>query len=328
MKLLNPLQTKSLILFVMIALQTTYIFAEESHLQFKSNFDNTAVTRDRITKPVLSGTDNTTGYTWPNDLPGDTSRHWFNYVMGDYSNWKNYVESEVLTTDGPDGNPTKALYLEFKKDDKSFVSYSRSQYIMHAKPGTDQLQNLNKMYWKFKMRMHPKNTMDWWLPLEWKMNGETSRVGLYISGLDTSKPYWKLKHQKGTSGVKGNQWIETSETAVPSPGEWFELECYWYSSNKSDGFWRIAVNGEEIISHYGPNRLSTDDSNRYMYIMPFKVYGSAGSIWYSDFEIWDNPPSSSVLSNNYNPDTPPIEKEKPVIKKGPFIMDSKNGEFN
>lgn len=309
------LQIKSMIIFVILTFSSAHLLAVEANLLFKSSFDNTAVTRANINMPILSGRDNTSGFTWPSDLPGDNTAHWFNYVMGDYSNWQQFVESDVVDTTGPDGNPTKALYLEFKKDDPNFVSYTRSQYIMHAKTSGSDIDKLNHLYWKYNIKMHMNGSLDWLVPMEWKVMGETSRVGLYVINPGTPNAYWLLKHEKGTLGG-GTIWQETNKIIPVPQDEWYEIEAYWYSTPNSDGFFKIAINGQVLFSKTGANRL---DNNAH-YVQPFKVYGDKGYSWITDFEIWDKPPSTSILSENYQPGITPPADSSPVTPTGSFVI--------
>ena len=269
-----------------------------SKLLFASAFDgDSRVDRSTITKPVLRGTDSTTGYNWATDLPGNQEQHWFNYVMssGSYSHWQDCVESEVIDiTNGP-GGATKALFLEFKKDDPTHSATTRSQFNLTAAASGDDVQRLKRMYWAMDMKMDLKRTETGWDDfMEWKVNGETSRISLYIYGLKSGDtPYWYIKCEEGTGGTGHPKlWVESNKTVPVPDKEWFRIEAYWRASMGEDGFWMIAVDHKVLFNIKGKNRI--DDN--YFYTQPFKVYGSPGKSWYTNFEIRDSPPCTSVLS--------------------------------
>lgn len=269
-----------------------------SKLIFASAFGgDSRVDRSTITKPVMLGIDSGTGYNWATGLPGRQSKHWFNYVMSaaSYAHWTDYVESEVVPIAGGPAGAKNALFLEFKKDDPTHSATTRSQFNLHAADTGDDVQRLKHLYWAMDMKMDMnRGDVGWDDFMEWKVSGETSRISLYIYGLKAgSTPYWYIKCEEGTGGSGHPRlWVASNKTIPVPDKKWFRIEAYWKASMGADGFWRVAVDGMVLFNIKGKNRI--DDNS--FYTNPFKVYGAAGKSWYTNFEIRDAPPCTSVLA--------------------------------
>lgn len=328
---------KLLILFAMLALPSTHILAEEARLLFKSSFDNDITINTRPSKMhEIRGTDNTSGYSWPGDLPGNGESNYFNYVIGNYDNYLSYVDTKIEPVTVPNSYATKALYIEYKRDDSGFVSTSRNQYVMFGNDSSnDPVQRLNKGYIKYKIKKHfNKSGATWDLPLEWKdMNDDGFRLGLYIYGTNTSTPYWVAKGQYMINGGLGDNVWQNENRSIPVPeDEWFDLEVYWYGhSNSSTGKFKVAINGQ-IVFDITNQTKDPSQPTKMFYFMPFKIYGAVGHAWITDVEMWEEPPSTSILSGgDYTPAVPeptplPEPTPEPVIP-GPWIMDPNNNEL-
>jgi hypothetical protein len=86
---------------------------------------------------------------------------------------------------------------------------------------------------------------------------------------------------------------EGSNTLIPVPvGQWIKVEVFWHRSSANDGRWWMAVNGQVLVDHYGPNMgIYNAAINR---IMPSLLYTSTGYPtyhWVDDLQIWDGFPS-------------------------------------
>ena len=275
-----------------------------SNLLFKSSFNHNVIVDKTVAwNHHLSGTDTVTNYTFPTDLPGNTTEHFFNYVIGDLNNYFEYANAEIVNTTGDDGNPTNALYIEFIKDDTNFVSYSRVQYVMYGDSlSNNPVQRMNQGYVKYKIKTHLDHSdleSDWRLPIEWKdMDDDGFRMGLYMYDTDTPTPYWVAKGQYMINGNLGNDVWEFQNYNIPvKEDEWFELEVYWYAHPDSSlGKLKVAIDGQ-ILFDITNQTKDPNLPNKMFYFMPFKVYGTVGYSWITDFEYWDSPPSGSVLNN-------------------------------
>ena len=286
-------------LFNMLSAQT------DSNLLFKSSFNGNV----RVDKTVpwnhhLSGTDTITNFTFPNDLPGDYIEHFFNYVIGDTDHYSDYANAEIVNTIGYDGNPTNALFIEFIKDDTNFVSYSRVQYAMYGDSlSSDPVQRMNQGYVKYKIKTHLDHSdtiSDWRIPIEWKDTDDDGfRMGLYIYDTDTPTPYWVVKGQYMINGELGDDVWEFENFSIPVlEDDWFELEVYWYGHpNPSLGRIKVAIDGQVLFDVTNQTK-DPSQPDKVFYFMPFKVYGTVGYSWITDFEYWNIPPPSSILYDN------------------------------
>ncbi len=273
-----------------------------SNLLFKSSFNhNVIVDKTVVWNHHLRGTDSVTNFTFPDDLPGDFLEHYFNYVVGDMDNYAEYANADVVTTTGDDDKPTNALYIEFIKDDTNFVSYSRVQYAMHGDSQSDDpVQRMNQGYVRYKIKTHFDHTdtiSDWRIPIEWKdMDDDGFRMGLYIYDSNTSSPYWVVKGQYMIDGELGDDVWQFDNYVFPViEDDWFELEVYWYGHPDPNlGKLKVAINGQ-ILFDVTNQTKDPNQPDKMFYFMPFKVYGTVGYSWITDFEYRNIPPPQSIL---------------------------------
>jgi len=296
---------KSLV-FRLIVLAFTCSFATANatgNLLFKSSFDHDVVVDKTVSwNHHLRGLDSTTGYYFPDDLPGDTPEHFFNYVVGDMDHYSDYANAEIVSTQGYDGNPTNALFINFIQDDPDFTSYSRVQYAMYGDPlSNDPIQRMNQGYVKYRIKTHLDHSdeeSDWRLPVEWKdMDDDGFRMGLYIYDTDTPSPYWVAKGQYMIDGELGEDVWQFDNYDIPvTEDDWFELEFFWYGHpDPALGQLKVAINGE-ILFDVTAQTKDPAQPDKIFYFMPFKVYGAVGYSWITDFEYWDAPPADSILA--------------------------------
>ena len=296
-------QIQGIVLLIIVSINSSTA-QTTSNLLFKSSFDyNVVVDKSVIWNHHLSGTDTVTHYTFPDDLPGDFIEHYFNYVVGDMDHYSDYANADIVNTTGYDGTPTNALYIEFIKDDTNFTSYSRVQYAMYGDgSSSDPVQRMNQGYVKYKIKTHldHNDTVDWRLPIEWKdMDDDGFRMGFYIYDSNTSSPYWVAKGQYMINGELGEDVWQYDNYSYPViEDDWFELEVFWYGHPDPNlGRLKVAINGQ-ILFDVTNQTKDPNQPNKMFYFMPFKVYGTVGYSWITDFEYWDKPPLSSVLYDN------------------------------
>ncbi len=292
------IKIKLLLVFISI----NYLTAQTtSELLIRSSFNNIIVDKTVVWNHHLRGTDTVTNYVFPDDLPGNFIEHYFNYVVGDMDHYADYANAEIVNTIGYDGNPTNALYIEFIRDDTNFPAYSRVQYEMFGDDtSNDPVQRMNQGYIKYRIKTHIDHTdtiSDWRLPIEWKdMEDDGFRMGLYIYDSNTNSPYWVAKGQYMINGELGDDVWQFDNYDIPViEDDWFELEIYWYgNADPNLGRFKIAINGQ-ILFDITNQTKDPNQPNKMFYFMPFKVYGTAGYSFITDFEYWDKPPPSSVL---------------------------------
>ena len=232
------------------------------------------------------------GYVFPDDLPGANSR--FQYIVASSNQLSDYAETRIDTVTGYDGNPTRALYLEMKKDDPNLGNTARNQYNVYWK------DSQTEAYIKFWMMLQPnlESVMPnggWSGILEWRESGDDYRWGLHI-GKSSKGLYWECKAQWGEYGSSATDWVESSDSPSPESilGEWALLELHWIHSTGSDGLVHIKINGETTIEHHGRNKKDSGIATAWF----FKVYTNKDYLedygkhyrWFDDLEIWDTVP--------------------------------------
>lgn len=312
-----------LVVFALVCNSATAIAT--SNLIFKSSFDHDVIVdKTLVWNHHLRGVDSITGYSFPDDLPGDSQEHYFNYVVGDMDHYFDYANAEIVSTQGHDGNPTNALFIDFIQDDPDFISYSRVQYAMYGDSySTDPIQRMNQGYVKYKIKTHLDHTdeeSDWRIPVEWKdMDDDGFRMGLYIYDTNTPSPYWVVKGQYMIDGELGEDVWQIDNYDIPViEDQWFELEFYWLGHpDPALGQLKVAVNGE-ILFDVTDQTKDPAQPDKMFYFMPFKVYGAIGSSWITDFEYWSAPPAGSVLAGTLVSGVNDPELLSVVLSPNPF----------
>lgn len=278
----------------------TNSLSAQSELLFKSSFDGITVDYSNTNKPILTGTDTETNFTFPDDLPGNNDRNYFNFVIDEDDDYEDFVNAYVRDTEGPNADDVNALYMEFIKDDPDQGSTSRVQYVIHGDESSDDpVQRMNKGYVKYYMKMEfdRKNPRkDWSLPIEWKdTNDDGFRLGLYVYDSDTDEPYWLAKGQYMIDGSLGDDVWEFESDEPVKIDEWFKLEVFWLADPDEDtGKFRVALD-DKIIFDITDQTKDEDQPEKMYYFMPFKVYGTKGESYVTDFEYRDIAPQGSVL---------------------------------
>ncbi len=299
----HHLEIKSLILFLALVFSSAHICAEEPHLLFKTGFDNVQITKSGSHRLVDA-----------NGLPGNNSLNYFNYVISSSNmpNYTDFVENKIVDTIGPNKQLGKALYIEFKKDDSSFVSKSRVQYIIRAiNDLSDPVNRLDQGYVKQYMKIdwNSSDPSQWIDFMEWKSENEGFRFTCFIYDLDGT-PYWQTIGQKKIDGSPHYYWSYSNHTTPVPRNTWFKFEVYWVA-DETNGIFKVAIDDVIIFDHVGKTRGETVP----YYFMPFKAYGAQQQQHITDFEYWDKPPVLSVLSQEYQSASSPAEPD-PVPNTG------------
>jgi len=149
------------------------------------------------------------------------------------------------------------------------------------------------------MRKDMAEAIDMVRPWDSLNDDDGFRVGLYIYDTDTPSPFWVVKGQYMIDGELGDDVWEFENFSIPvSEDDWFELEVYWYGHpNPSLGRIKVAIDGQ-ILFDVTNQTKDPSQPDKIFYFMPFKVYGTVGYSWISDFEYWNIPPPSSILYDN------------------------------
>lgn len=314
----HSLKTGLLISLLAIVLSHSHLFAQEPRLLFKSSFGGTTAI-DKSGYHELVGSED--GYAWPYGLPGDNYRvgegaagRYFNYIC-DLNNYQEFVDTRIDDVIVPGSTAKKALYMEYKKDDPNMSSMTRNNYAFRPDAdSSDPAQRYDQMYYKYKMKQHI--TSGTWKNMgQMKSESGDSSWTLYIYDANTASPYWRVMGQDGVDGNSPIVWLGINRD-VPVPlDEWFELEIFVvHSTDPLVGKFKMAINGVVVFDITGRTMKST--SSRPISFWAFKNYGAVGYQWITDFEMWDKPPVTSVLSQEYQSgSTPEIKPES-----GSFII--------
>lgn len=296
-KISHPIQVKSFICIILLALFSTNSFSEEPHLLFKSSFDSgTYIDRSSIHFKIR-GKDSVSGFNWDTNLPGD--RWYSNLNIDDVENWRDYVDFSIVNVVGHDGKPTNSLRTEYIQDDPTNEARKTraSWYLRTNDSFPDDINRFRELYWTLWMKIDLQTGgSDWSLPFEWKAEDGRYRIGLYIANIKAGQtPYWALQGQLGTAYSPPTDWYYTNKTIPVEYNKWVKMEMHWRHDG-SNGFMRVAIDNKILFDHHG---RTARDANELFYIMPFKIYGAKGWSTRSDFEIWDKAPITSILNPEY-----------------------------
>ena len=129
-------------------------------------------------------------------------------------------------------------------------------------------------------------------PLYWTLAGDDN-ANCYLY----SKPA-----SKECPPVPTNVWSEKNRSVAVPAGQWFKLEVFWHRSSGPEGRVWVAVNGEAIADHHGPN---TGDWNAPINrIMVHQIYTSTAYPafqWVDDLQVWQGFPTASPGDSWYDP---------------------------
>ena len=286
------------------ALSVTTLPQGSAKLLFSSGFEGaTALNLPANCWQTTVGADSTTGFTWPANIWGGSIS--FQLIPGQViscASVGNYMANRIVTVTGHAGNQTQALYSEItQRGDNS------TQNVFLLQPASEQ-GDLYVAYWlKYQADLLAKMTPQTWRSLfEWKTAGDY-RVGIYVAswgdGCGGIKPlgplFWQIQADNNANGGLPFQsfWrVDNCAVAVPVD-QWFKFEVFWHRSAGTDGRVWVAVNGQVLADHRGPNMgVNNAAINRIFTSLvysdsPYPIYQ-----WTDDLEIWDGFPP--VTGNN------------------------------
>ena len=271
----------------------------------------------------ISGTDTTTGFTWPPsiwggggsaflllaDTPGVTAENIGDYMFNQIVTVKGHtgnLSNQALysqVTKGPSGqNPmgTASTTNLFELTPSSETSDLYISYWLKLPPGTAKnMSGLDagpgiandggtwRTLWAFKTGTPPAHD-----------DGDY-RVEAYVSTQNSAGTlYWAIGADNNAGGNYPvvNSWSYTNSSVPVPEGVWFKLEFFWHRSPNADGRVWMAVNGTQIFNVLGANMGSANlPINR---VTVNSLY-SGGLLpiyqWVDDLQIWDGfPPACTV----------------------------------
>jgi hypothetical protein len=250
----------------------------------------------------ITGTDTTTGFSWPPKLWGGVGKYQLlsnpvNSSPASPSNVGSYMFNEIQSVIGPKGVPTRAMYSEITKR-----GGDSTQNPFQLLPASESPHLYISQWVKLQPDMFEKMRAGTWRDLfEWKTTDTDYRVELAMVNYGGGTPFWQ---------IRGDGWIpryqeywRVQNKAVPIPvGRWFKLEVFWHRSSGSDGRVWMAVDGQVIADRRGPNM--GPNKSRINRVMVNQLYGG-GSYkmyqWIDDLQIWSAFPTAAPGDPWYDP---------------------------
>jgi hypothetical protein len=239
------------------------------------------------------GLDSTTGFTWPFSLWGGTTR--IQGIVGTSMTaltFDSYQLNQIQSVTGHDGNPTQALYTEIKQ--QYVEKFSQNDFIIL--PAREE----GDLYVSFWMKLQPDlaeklKVGKWRVIWDWKSAGDY-RVTAQIVTWGGQAPYWQIRADNYANGGLAPQvFWEIQNKAVPVPiGRWFKFEAFVHRSSGADGRDWMAVDGQVLADHRGPNiGINSKPINRI--ILPTYTDAPAPVYqWLDDLQVRDGFPSDAA----------------------------------
>jgi hypothetical protein len=259
------------------------------------------------------GTDSTTGFTWPPNVWGGSTGKFQLLVDGSTQPTQDtigqFMVNEIRTVTGHKGTPTRALYSEIMQSGccgQNPQGGGATQDPYHIFPSAE-TGDLYISFW----RMYQSDLAEmlaagdpWRVLFEVKTAGDF-RFGCGIVGWGPGTGLkWQIQADNDANGglPREEYWREYNTSVAVPIGEWFKFEVFWHRSTGNDGRIWMAVNGQVIADHFGPNiGVNNAPINR---IMISQVYsGSPYPIyqWQDDVQIWSIFPTAQAGDAWYDP---------------------------
>jgi PKD repeat protein len=275
-------------------------------LLFKTGFEGITLGPMSGTAPdsifqTFSGTDTTTGFSWPlmvgNPNPGSTGLH----TIPDSTSsgaLASYFSNAIQSVQGHTGSQTNALLMKLD-------GFPANSCCAQDSFGTDGLgSNVTSQYIRLWVKL-PSDLLtqvqtykDNFYRTMFAFKTYTDyRIEAYIYGDANGVPYWYAHGDDladGQTGPYQEYWNVSNNTVAVPFNQWFLLEIYFKRSTGNDGRFFWAVNGQTIGDRSGPNYGVNNE--KILEIMYQDVYQNwfPAYQWIDDFEIWDSPPCSTL----------------------------------
>ena len=263
----------------------------------------------------IVGLDSISGFTWPLTIWGGGTTRLFMFpdATVDATTIGNYMVNQIQTVTGHDGNPTQALYQQMSQSGVSGTGPNGdpAQDGLYLQP-ISETSDLYVSYWlKYQpdlmQKMNPNwlangtTTPNWRVLFEWKTSSDYRVIVSAVTwGLDTSgvnPPLsWEIIGDNAAANLPYQRFWDVYNTTVPVPvGAWFKFEVFWHRSSGNDGRVWMAVNGQPIVDHSGPN-IGVNNAPIDRIMMPNLYSSTSYPIyqWVDDVQIWDSFPPDAA----------------------------------
>ncbi len=286
----------------------------------------------------VTGTDDSTGDAWPPPVWQTGSIGHFQLHADapiNSTTVSNYIVNRLESGTGRNGS--QSLYSEIKQSGCCGTSYqlggsTQDPYVLEPPRGGVQ-GDLYLSYWlKFQPELDtlmgecgPNIASHWRMAFEWKTAGDY-RVGVQVrkdrdpnSCAFIGSPYFHISADNNancsaqlpagsclpppnnTWAPASNTWDADSSVAVPI-GQWFKLEVFWHRSSGNDGRVWMAVDGQAIVNHVGPNTGVYDKPINRIFIDPLYTSTKYPVFeWLDDLQIWQGFPTAAPGDLWYDP---------------------------
>ncbi|MDO8552834.1 MAG: hypothetical protein Q7S01_04935 [bacterium] len=338
-------QQKAILLFtfsiIIASVLSSPTPANAANLLFRSGFEG-SVTMGAINncygtgchQPIV-GSDNVTGYSWLASVWGGTSDfHLLVDAPVTASTVGNYMSNQIQTVTGHNGTQTRALYNSITQSgccgtNSQGGGSTQNPYELHpAKEAGD----LYISYWlKLQPDLVQKMTPQTWRPIfEWKTAGDYRLIAQIVTYGNVA-PWWQIIGDNNANGGLAYQrfWEVDNKTVAVPVGQWFKFEVFWHRSSGSDGRVWLAVNGNVIADHYGPN-IGVKNAPINRIFMPNLYSGGSYPIyqWIDDVEIWDGFPqgAGSIPSPTISPAPAPAGQATKSADSGQATKSADSGQ--
>jgi len=277
---------------------------------FKSGFEGTT-TLDTIPSSAtsddyqhFSGTDTTTGYTWPMNVWGDyavtTGMH---PIVGGSNAVSSYINDYIETVPGHTGSSTRALRMNITGPAPGFCCIqSTFQVAGMSQPVTD-------FYTRYWVKLNPElltqvraNLGNFWRTLFELKTYTDYRIATFIVGNSNGVPSWRVIVDNNPNGTlppcpAGACWTANNNSIAVPADQWFLVEYYLHRSTGSDGRFFWAVNGQTLVDHYGPTYGANQENANFLALL--NLYGDGNNMspayqWVDDVEVWGLPPCAAL----------------------------------
>jgi len=252
----------------------------------------------------FSGSDSTTGYTWPmsfwNDYAVSTGMH---PIVGGSNLVSSYINNYIETVTGHTGSSTRALRMNITGPAPGFCCIqSTFQVAGMTQPVTD-------YYTRFWVKLNPElltqvqaNGGNFWRTLQELKTTTDYRIATFIVGNSSGIPSWRVIVDNNPNGTlppcpAGACWsADNTSVGIPA-NQWFLMEYYLHRSTGSSGRFFWAVNGQTLVDHYGPTYGANQENINFLALL--NLYGDGNNMspayqWIDDVEVWDVPPCATL----------------------------------
>jgi len=275
-------------------------------LLFASGFENDVVIEPEYRAggqwwQEITGTDRSTGFTWPDDLPAPPIG-FQPLVAADTPDPSAYTFNRIILAPGPRGDLSRVLHQEVTRDDPDLGTV-RSNYLLDPKdveeaytrcwvylqPDLLEVMSAGDVPYKWRQLWEMKCAPDALTPdgFGWSYRYNVTLVYRASQGLF-------FRAQSEVRGLNITDWVYEND-AIPVPrGEWFLFEVYFRQS-ASDGRFVVKIDGTTLCDHHG-RTMVTERGNKWNLVKCYTdtqhLEQNGRSAWQrvDDLEVWSTMP--------------------------------------